>query len=47
MQYQATAINQVRAKDGKVYPKAPAGMSVPKGWKLSEDGNYYIPDKTD
>lgn len=40
--YPAIAINQIRAKDGNIYPKAPAGMAVPVGYELSEDGTEYI-----
>ena len=42
--YPTTAINRVRAKDGKVYPKSPAGIAVPVGWRLSDGGSNYIRD---
>ncbi len=45
--YPAQAITQIRAKDGKIYPKAPAGMAVPVGFVLSDDGMEYIKQRKD
>lgn len=40
--YPATAITQVRTKDGRIEPKSPQGMAVPQGYELSHDGAEYI-----
>ncbi len=42
MRYEAQPIVQTRTKAGNIEPKAPAGIAVPKGWRLIEvDGRVY------
>lgn len=47
MRYPVTAINQIRAKDGKIYPVSPCGVAIPIGFELSHDGSEYIKQRSE
>lgn len=37
IEYRANSVVQSRTQEGKIWPKAPAGIAIPVGWKLIED----------
>jgi hypothetical protein len=45
--YTTQAIVQVRTKEGRIEPKAPAGISIPKGWRLTDDGEGFEKEPRD